>query len=116
MKKQQKRTYIKLFNIPEIAQRAMKMLSENPPRSYSYIANKLGCDRSSVIHFHKKKIKEELSLNNFNGVKIELIGGSQPEVINIGQDYKDYCKKYIKKRDKKKINTQTFQILTMNCE
>lgn len=101
--KKKKRSYIKLFNIPEIANRALAMLAENPPQPYSVIASKLGCDRSSVIYFHKKKIKEGISLKNFNGVKVEIIGGVQlpkPEVVNIGKDYKDYLKKYTKERDR----------------
>lgn len=101
--KKQKRSYIKLFNIPEIANRALAMLAENPPQPYSMIASKLGCDRSSVIYFHKKKIREGITLENFNGVKVEIFGGSTPpapEVFNSGKDYKDYLKKYIKKRDR----------------
>lgn len=104
--KKKKRSYIKLFNIPEIANRALAMLSEKPPQPYSVIASKLGCDRSSVIYFHKKKIREGISLQNFNGVKVEIIGGvkpPEPENINIGKDYKDYLKKYIKRRDKEQL-------------
>lgn len=103
MKTKKKKTYIKLFNIPDVANRALAMLAENPPQTYSEIASKLGCDRSSVIHFHKKKIQENLDLKNFNGVQIEIIGGIKPqppEVLNTGREYKDYFKKYSKQRDK----------------
>lgn len=106
--KKKKKSFIKLFNIPSVANRALSMLAENPPQSFSVIASKLGCDRSSVIYFYKKKIKEGISLENFNGVKVELIGGIQPvklEVINIGGQYKDYLKKY-EKQKKKEQNIQ----------
>lgn len=101
-----KRSYIKLFSIPEIATRALAMLAETPPQPYSVIASKLGCDRSSVIYFHKKKLAEGITLKNFNGVKVEIIGGPKPlppENVNIGKDYKDYLKKYVKKRDKLQV-------------
>lgn len=101
--KKKRRSYIRLFSIPEIANRAIAMLMETPPVPYRVIADKLGCDRSSVVYFHKKKIKEGLTLENFNGVKVEIFGGKkavQIEIINIGKNYKDYFKKYIKKRDK----------------
>lgn len=105
-----KKSYIKLFNIPSVAKQAIAMLSENPPRSYGAIAEKLGCDRSSVIHFHKNKIKDGITLNNFNGVKVEIIGGVQvlePEVINVGRNYKDYLKKY--KKEVSKIRVKNMQ-------
>lgn len=105
--KKKRKTYIKLFNIPNIALQAMTMLSEIPPRSYSEIAEKLGCDRSSVVHFHKKKIKEALTLENFNGVSVELFGGVKPqqiEVLNTGKDYKSYLKRYKKETVKLQRN------------
>ncbi len=101
--KKKRKSYIRLFSIPHIAERAVAMLLEIPPRPYNVIANKLGCDRSSVRNFHKKKLREWAALKNFNGVKVEIIGSvkkAEPEVVNIGKDYKDYLKKYIKKRDK----------------
>lgn len=101
--KKNKKSYTKIFSIPDVAERTLAMLLKVPPVPYSLIAEKLGCHRSSVIYFHKKKIKEGLTLNNFNGVKVEILGGTKKvavDVINTGKNYKDYLKGYVKKRDK----------------
>lgn len=98
--KKKKRRYIRLFSIPEKAEKAKKMILAG--YVYGAIAKKLGCDRTSVIYFHKKWILEQETLKNFNGVLVEITPkyGIQEDEVNEGSNYKDYLSKYDKERKK----------------
>lgn len=78
-----KRSFVKLFNDKENVKKAIMMI--NTGNSYRCIGKELGCDKSAVIAFHKRKIKEGIIFKDFGKIKRK-----SKEKINTGMSYAEY--------------------------
>lgn len=101
-----KRGFVKLFSIEENVEKAIFLI--NAGKTYKVIGQILGCDKSSVIAFHQRKINEGFKFKDFRGKKAKLrkklveeggFNDENEEKINPGRDYSDYLAEYIAKRN-----------------
>lgn len=86
--------FLKLFRKEENVNKAIYLLKLG--YSYTRIGKVLGCDRTSVIYFHKKKIKEGILKEN-----------KPKKCVKKKRNYKSYLKEYkekTKQREKKRMD------------